>query len=122
MVDSRYFVDRTKTPSLDQLPGVKTEILSGLSGERTMMVITTLEPGSTVPIHSHPHEQVGIVLSGSAEMMIGDDVQLVTKGDSYVVPPEIEHNATCTGSTTFEVFEVFCPPREDFLSKIKQSD
>jgi len=118
MGKSRYFVDRAEVPSLAQMPKTKTDILSGFHGERTMMVQTEIEPGAVIPVHSHPHEQVGIVLSGSAEMRIGDEVQIVTQHDTYVIPPEIEHEATCTSNVNFTVFEVFCPPREDFLAKI----
>ncbi len=118
MSNSRYFVDRETTKMFEPIPGVETELLCGLSGESMMMVLTTLQPGITVPNHSHPHEQVGMVYSGSAEMRIGDEERIVSEGDFYVVPQEIEHAATCISDSPFVAFEIFHPIREDFAKKV----
>jgi quercetin dioxygenase-like cupin family protein len=35
-----------------------------------MLNLIRFEPGSTVPLHSHPHEQLGIVLEGMQALVV----------------------------------------------------
>jgi len=44
-----------------------------LFGERGMLNRVELEPGAEVARHSHPHEQLGLILSGSMTMVVGDE-------------------------------------------------
>jgi len=62
-----YFVDPSAAPKISQLPGLETSILSGLYGEKMMMVLSATLPGQSVPRRSHPHEQIGMVHSGEAD-------------------------------------------------------
>jgi quercetin dioxygenase-like cupin family protein len=51
------------------MPGRETKILTGLHGENMMMVLNATLPGHTIPTHSHPHEQIGMVYDGKAEII-----------------------------------------------------
>jgi len=84
-----------------------------LSGERVMMAFFRLEPGAVVPEHSHPHEQMGLVLEGEFELVISGEKRVVRKGDVYHVPPEVRHSGTASRSPA-QVLDVFVPPREDY--------
>jgi quercetin dioxygenase-like cupin family protein len=42
-----------------------------------MMVLNTTLPGHSVPSHSHPHEQIGMVYSGKAKLRIGSEERRV---------------------------------------------
>jgi len=63
-----YFIDPAKAPKIVQMKGLETVILTGLHGERMMMVLNVTLPEKTVPLHSHPHEQVGMVYCGKARL------------------------------------------------------
>jgi quercetin dioxygenase-like cupin family protein len=52
---------------------IQTTILTGLRGEKMMMVFNTTLPGHTVPIHSHPHQQIGLIYAGKAVLRIGEE-------------------------------------------------
>jgi quercetin dioxygenase-like cupin family protein len=117
---SPHFIDPDSVMFIDLMPGVTTKVLSGLSGERMMMVLTTIAPGETVPAHSHPHEQIGMVYSGSALLRIGNDERTVSEKDLYCIPSDLEHTATAVGDEPFVAFEVFHPVRDDFVEKAKQ--
>jgi quercetin dioxygenase-like cupin family protein len=73
-----------------------------------------------VPAHSHPHEQVGIVYSGSASFRIGDEERTVVEKDMYCIPAEVEHEAATVGDVPFVAFEIFFPVRDDFIDKARQ--
>ncbi len=116
-----YFIDPEEMPKIKQLEGVETKILTGLSGEKMMMVLTTTMPGHEVPTHSHPHEQVGMVYSGRAVLRIGDEERIVQKGDFYCIPANVPHSDRCLGDEPFVMLDIFYPVREDFIDRLKDN-
>ena len=78
-------------PQFVRLDAVRAfELATGVSGQplfgaKAMLNLIRFEPGATVPLHSHPHEQLGIVLEaqgarveqrGLADQGAGDADQL----------------------------------------------
>jgi len=112
-----YFVEPEQAPRFIQMAGVETTVLTGLHGEQMMMVLNTIIPGHSAPTHSHPHEQVGVILSGRAILCVGDEEQEVGPGNFYSVPGGVPHSATPLGSDPFVMLDVFYPVREDFLAR-----
>lgn len=100
------------------MPGLETTVLTGRQGERMMMVLSATAPGHTVPLHSHPHEQVGMVYSGKARLRIGEEERTVQKGDFYCIPGSVPHSDTCLGEEPFIMLDIFYPVRGDFLAKL----
>ena len=98
-----------------QREGLETTILTGLHGEKMMMVFNTTQPGHTVSLHSHPHEQIGMVYSGRARLRIGDEERMVKKGDFYCIPANIPHSDICLGREPFVMLDIFYPVREDLI-------
>lgn len=115
-----YFINLAEVPELVQMEGLKTKILTGLHSEKMMMVLNATLPGHTVPRHSHPHEQIGMVYSGKAKLRIGDEERTVQKGDFYCIPSSVPHSDICIGTEPFVMLDIFYPVREDFIQKIKQ--
>jgi len=87
-----------------------------IPAERMTMVFFHLEPKAEIPEHSHPHEQMGTVLKGSIELVIGVEKKIVNEGGAYHIPSNVAHSGRCLGSNA-EVLDVFSPPREDYLQK-----
>ena len=115
-----YFINVADAPRLMQMPGLETTILAGLHGEKMMMVLNATLPGCTVPLHSHPHEQVGMVYAGRATLRIGDEERIVQKGDFYCIPANTPHSDTCIGDEPFVMLDIFYPVREDLIEKLNQ--
>ena len=84
-----------------------------MPGEKMTMTFFYLEPGAEIPEHSHTHEQMGTVLKGTIELIIGEEKRTVNVGEPYHVPPDVIHRGRC-GDAPAEVFEAFSPAREDF--------
>lgn len=90
--------------------GVKAQVAWG---DRLMLSLVTLEGGSTVPMHSHPHEQAGIVLEGEFDFTIGQATRRVKAGDTYIIPGGVQHGcAACAGRAL--VLDIFSPVREEY--------
>jgi quercetin dioxygenase-like cupin family protein len=117
-----YFIDPRKCPKFVQMKGLETTILTGLRGEKMMMVLSATLPGHSVPLHSHPHEQIGMVYAGKAILRIGDEERLVKKGDFYRIPSNVPHGDTTVGDEPFIMLDIFYPIREDFAEKVCSSD
>lgn len=84
-------------------------------GEKTLMTEFLLKKGSLLPLHSHPHEQTGYLVSGHIRLCVGDETFDVKPGDSWCVPGDVEHNAEIIEDSV--AIEVFSPVREDYLPK-----
>jgi len=92
-------------------PGI---VLRLVWGEHVMLSYATFQSNSTVPAHSHPHEQTGIVVEGELELTIGNESRVCRKGDAFTIPGNIEHSAA-SGDTVTTVIDTFSPPREDYM-------
>jgi quercetin dioxygenase-like cupin family protein len=84
-----------------------------LFGERAMINLVEMEPGAEVARHTHPHEQLGIILRGAITMTIGAEERELGEFDGFVVEPGTEHGGTA-GPAGVLVLDVFAPVREDY--------
>jgi quercetin dioxygenase-like cupin family protein len=117
-----HFIDLKKAPKIQQFEGLETTILTGLHGEKMMMVLNATLPNHSVPAHSHPHEQIGMVYSGKAKLKIGDEERIAKKGDFYCIPANVPHSDVCIGDKPFIMLDIFYPLREDFIQKLSKHD
>jgi quercetin dioxygenase-like cupin family protein len=91
-------------------------IARALFGERGMLNLVKLEPGAEVARHSHPHEQLGLILSGSMTMVVGDESYDCGPMDAFVMPGGLEHGGTA-GREGATLIDVFMPVREDYRER-----
>jgi len=83
-----------------------------ISGERMNLQSFEIEPGATVPEHSHPHEQVGYVFEGTLTFLVDGEEIPIGPGDSFAIPGDEPHGARNDGDGTVRGVDVFSPPRE----------
>lgn len=91
--------------------GVSRQILG--YDKNIMLVKVTFEKGSVGEMHSHPHVQSSYIESGKFEVTIGEETQVLEKGDGFFVPSDSLHGLTCLEAGA--VIDTFTPAREDFL-------
>ena len=92
------------------MPGVASRTFWG---DRMLISLVDLEAGATIPPHTHPHEQVGMVISGTMELTIADETRQVSPGDIYIMPGGVEHSVRL-GAGPCQVLEAFAPVREEY--------
>ncbi len=81
---------------------------------KLMAVELTLDKGAVGAKHSHPHEQIGYVISGSVTYQEeGQEDKVLTAGDAYYVAPNVVHGAIALEET--KLLDIFTPMREDFV-------
>jgi len=96
---------------LDLGEGVTRKILA--SGGGMMTVQFGFTSGSVGYLHTHPHEQVGYVVTGRFEITLGGEKSIIETGDTYYVPPGVEHGVVAMEDGV--LLDVFTPQREDFI-------
>jgi quercetin dioxygenase-like cupin family protein len=74
-----------------------------------------IEPGASVPVHDHPHEQVGYIVAGELTFVAGEDGEeiVVGPGDSYSLAGGEPHGAENRGDDPVVGIDVFSPPRDN---------
>ena len=107
---SRYFVSPDECSRRDIFPGVG---IATMAGEKVMLSLVTFEPGAVVQPHSHPHEQIGMLLEGELTFTIGGETRTLRAGEMWRIPGGVEHSAVA-GSAPVKALDVFQPVREDY--------
>lgn len=108
---------------LDDLPAIP--LREGVTarfivGGRMMMSFVHLAPGAEVPLHDHPHEQVGHMVEGTMYLTIGDEERLIRPGDAYTIPGGVPHRAV-GGPDGGLALDVFSPLRDDYVAIARQA-
>lgn len=91
--------------------GVDFVVLS--HGKNSMVTKMLYKLTDNVPVHSHPNEQSGYVISGKYRLKFDEYNKILESGDSYTIPANVEHNIEIIEAG--EVVDVFTPPRQDYL-------
>jgi quercetin dioxygenase-like cupin family protein len=105
-----YFFDPAARTPRELLPGITTRTFWG---ERMLLSLVDLAAHASIPTHSHPHEQVGMVVKGGMELTIAGETRAVKVGDIYVVPGGVEHSVR-VGDEPCQLLEAFAPVREEY--------
>ncbi len=105
------FSKRTSSGYKQALKGIRMKTL--VFGDKTLFTEFLLDKGSVLPMHAHPHEQTGYLLSGRIRLSIGDEMFEAQAGDSWCIPGNAMHGAEILQDSV--AIEVFSPVREDYL-------
>ncbi len=71
-------------------------------------------------MHSHPHEQFGLMVQGRMLLTVGDRQRQVGPGDLWHVPPDVVHGGSILGDEPVVFVDVFTPVREDVLEEMRR--
>lgn len=83
-----------------------------LDGAHTQLVEFKLAKGAVIPVHSHPQEQTGYLVSGRMILTIAGGDHEMRRGDSWTIPGGVEHGVKVSEDSV--AIEVFSPVREDY--------
>ncbi|HLN32969.1 MAG TPA: cupin domain-containing protein [Gemmataceae bacterium] len=107
---SLYFPTPSECARHAIFPGVTIQTCAA---EKMMLSLVDLKPHSVVEEHSHPHEQVGIILEGRATFFVGDEQRTLQPGDMYLIPGNIRHKVIALDQPV-KALDIFCPVREEY--------
>jgi quercetin dioxygenase-like cupin family protein len=70
-----------------------------ITGEQIEVGALTFKPGEGANEHSHPHEQIIVVLKGRMQFTIDGEVHVVTAGNVIHIPPDVRHATRALDAT-----------------------
>ena len=106
------FTENKKVAAKDLGGGVKRKVLS--YSQNLMACELTFEKGAVGAPHSHPHEQIGYIISGKLVYQEeGQEDKILETGDTYYVSPDVVHGVQILEDT--KLLDIFTPMREDFV-------
>jgi quercetin dioxygenase-like cupin family protein len=103
------FVSLENLDRSEELPGY---LGAFLHSDNMTVASWEVDAGSSFPEHSHPHEQISIVVEGRFELTMDGDTDVLTPGRIAVIPADTPHSGTAV--TDCEIIDVFSPVREDY--------
>ena len=107
-------MERIGLSDRDSVEAVENVHLTALAaGEEMSLQEFELEPGSSVPEHDHPHEQLGYIYEGEATFIADGETVTVGEGDSYSIPGGEPHAVENRGDVPVRGVDIFSPPRTD---------
>jgi len=107
---SHYFPTSEECGSHTIFPGVRVQTAAC---EQMMLSLAILEPHAVVEEHSHPHEQVGMMIEGRAIFWVGGEEKTLGPGDMYRIPGNVCHKVVALDQTV-KALDIFNPVREEY--------
>ena len=90
-------------------PGLRVSfpLHSATGTASTATVLFELDPGAELPGHTDSAEELLIVVQGTGEARVGDDVARITKHDVALVPPMAPHGLRNIGDDVLRILGTF---------------
>ncbi len=104
------FFTVSELPGTEMLPGV---VRRSVYLEHAMVTFFDFAPGSVVPRHEHPHEQITYVVRGAMEFALDDETVVLRAGDGVCCPPGVSPGAVVLDGHTVAL-DAGYPLREEY--------
>jgi quercetin dioxygenase-like cupin family protein len=79
-----------------------------MPGYVTILAQAEIEPGVSVPRHTHPGVESSYLLEGNLDLAIqGQPTRLVKAGESWQVPPETPHASAKPTETKIRILSTY---------------
>ena len=106
------YTENKNVPAKDLGGGTQRKVLS--YSKNLMACELRFEKGAVGALHSHPHEQIGYIISGRLVYQeAGCEDKILETGDIYYVAPNVVHGVQILEDT--KLLDIFTPMREDFV-------
>src|ERR1700730_11964242 len=103
---------KNKNPWIEICPGIKRQTVT--SGKAMYQMLAELEPGSKMPEHRHPQEQIVHLLAGRMKLIVEGTPHEMRPGDSIYLASNVPHGVETIEKT--RVLDTFSPPRDEYLA------
>ncbi len=107
------FCEPGGTDLKESLPGISMKAMSW--GENSLLCQFHLRKGSVVPLHRHPQEQSGYLVSGRMRFSGEAGDFYAEPGSGWTFQGNVAHAAEVLEDSV--AVEVFSPVRQDYLPK-----
>ena len=102
----------TSWNDLETVPMFNLVSRKAFSGDKITVARVDLGRGSVVPGHSHPHEQMTVILKGKVIFTGENEGKTATAGDIIHTPSGAYHTVSALEDSV--VLDIFTPVRSDW--------
>lgn len=88
----------------------RENVFKSITGDTLQMLLMRLKLGEKT-YHSHPNEQIGIILSGKVALIIADEKRICGPGEGYHIRSHVPHGFEVLSDENLEYIEIFSPPK-----------
>ena len=104
------FFNVNRFPRKQVLEGIR---VGSVRLENLMLTHFTFKAGAAVPPHSHPHEQITLMIEGEMEFTFNGETRRIRAGEGCAVPHDVTHSVRAI--TDAEAVDCWHPIREDYI-------
>jgi len=96
---------------IPEIPLVSGITIKAVYGDNVSVSFLQFPAYATIPPHTHPNEQIGIVTEGTLQYTINGDSRRCSAGSAFVIPPNAVHSARVVSDKPAKMIDVFTPSR-----------
>ena len=85
------------------------------NAEHIQLLWVKFDPDGDYPIHSHPHEQISVMLQGRMRLMVSDEVEEIGPGDMWYAPANVPHGGELLGDEPVVFVDIYAPPSASII-------
>jgi quercetin dioxygenase-like cupin family protein len=85
------------------------------NGEHIQLMWVKFDSDGSYPIHSHPHEQISVMLQGRMRLTVGDEVEEIGPGDMWYAPANVPHGGELLGEDPVVFVDIYAPPSAEII-------
>ena len=104
------FFTINELPQKEMAPGLN---LRSVFLDKLMLTFVDFEPGVGLPMHSHPHEQITLVIEGTLAFTLDEETRILNAGQGVTVAANVPHSARSLAGPA-RVVDAWHPLREDY--------
>lgn len=98
-----------------------SRVVLGLTAEGVTCMVGKVEEGHEVKPHTHPNEQIAIILQGTCDYYVDGKPIRMKPGSWVVVPPNVEHYIHVFNSIEPVInLDIFVPKRPEYAEAFKK--
>jgi quercetin dioxygenase-like cupin family protein len=102
-------ISHDKAPTFDVFPGMHARGLVNKDCGSVSLTVNeaVVDPGAQIPLHIHPTEEAIIILEGSLEATVGDEVTTVGPGKTILAPAGVKHRLVNNSPNLGKIISIF---------------
>ena len=105
-------MNKIELNSIDEKEIVPGYFARFVHSENMTIAYWNIKAGSSLPAHSHPHEQISSMIEGEFELTVDGIPHLLETNDVFIIPSGIPHSGKAI--TDCKIIDTFYPVREDY--------
>ena len=101
-------IAHSEIPEIPWRPNYRVWDIAGpKDGVTSHLSYSEAKQGSGAPMHYHEDDELIVILEGSVEVRLGNDVHVVDANHTVVVPPKVPHGFTVIGPEVARMMAFF---------------